>query len=379
MKVRTVVALAALSCLATIIFAGLGAQGAPRAGFRSAATTGRVYTMTNAVAGNVVNAYIRAANGQLTLQTSVSTRGTGTGADLGSQGALIVSPNHKSLFVANAGSNDITAFQITVSGLKFVNKISSGGTTPISLTTNGKLLYALNSSGTTPNITGFRINANGSLSALAGATAALSGSGAGPAEVSFNRNASLLVVSEEKGNNIDTFTVGSNGLPGPALIQPSSGAGPFGFAYDNRGHLIVSEAPGSSVSSYFVNASGALSVISGSVMDFGKAACWIANTNNSGFPTQYSYTTNTGSDSISGYVIRSNGSIALLDPSGVTFQLSTGAKPLDMAMDSGSNFLYVLAQGLGSVDGFQINSDGSLAQVTSVSGLPSSAYGLAGF
>ena len=39
---------------------------------------------------------------------------------------------------------------------------------------------------------------------------------------------------------IDTFVVGSNGKAGPAVSHPSSDGFPFGFAFDNKGHLIVS-------------------------------------------------------------------------------------------------------------------------------------------
>src|SRR5689334_5969778 len=47
-----------------------------------------VYTLTNQVAGNAVAVFNRAADGTLTAAGTVATGGTGTGAGLGSQGAV---------------------------------------------------------------------------------------------------------------------------------------------------------------------------------------------------------------------------------------------------------------------------------------------------
>src|SRR5215831_6852687 len=56
-----------------------------------ASTEGVVYTMDNATAGNNVWVFRRAANGALTSVGSFATGGTGTGAGLGSQGAIVQS------------------------------------------------------------------------------------------------------------------------------------------------------------------------------------------------------------------------------------------------------------------------------------------------
>lgn len=54
----------------------------------------------------------------------------------------------------------------------------------------------------------------------------------------------------------------------------------------------------------------------------------VVNTNNPGFPTQYSYVTNTDSDTVSGYNIAANGSLGLLNPSdGITAQLPAKSHP----------------------------------------------------
>ncbi len=78
---------------------------------------GAVYTISNATAGNEVVVFDRAADGSLTLRESVSTGGLGTGANLGSQGALVLSDNNRWLFAVNAGSVSVSSFEVKADGL----------------------------------------------------------------------------------------------------------------------------------------------------------------------------------------------------------------------------------------------------------------------
>ena len=134
---------------------------------------GVVLTLSNQVAGNAVLVFNRDAHGSLTPAGSVPTNGVGTGAGLGSQGALAYSSDGNLLFVVNAGSNTVTSFRVSGSALTYASTASSGGTTPISLTANDGLLYVLNAGGT-GNISGLRYASNGTLTPIAGSTRALS-------------------------------------------------------------------------------------------------------------------------------------------------------------------------------------------------------------
>jgi hypothetical protein len=58
---------------------------------------------------------------------------------------------------------------------------------------------------------------------------------ADPAQVSFNPDGSLLVVTEKAGNRLDTYTVDENGLPSAPIDNPSNRMTPFGFAFNNPG------------------------------------------------------------------------------------------------------------------------------------------------
>jgi 6-phosphogluconolactonase (cycloisomerase 2 family) len=360
-----------------IILAGVGVSklsatpGAP-----GHISSGIAYTETNAPA-NQVYAYNRGKTGRLTLLGTYSTQGRGKTGSHNTQGALTLSQDRKFLYVTNFGSNDITAFAVGAGGvLTFVGRYSSNGTIPLSVTVHNNWLYVLNK-GNPPNITGFLRNADGSLTPL-GSTQPLSGPHAGAVGVSFNNHGKVLVVSELTGNNIDTFTVNADGTANAADIQPSAGPGPFGFNFDSADHLFMSEAVKSSMSSYSLSNAGKLKVISGEVMDFGKASCWVANTSNSSFPQQYAYTTNTNSDTISGYSVSATGALTLLDPSnGITYALPAGSHPIDEIVDSSSSYLYVLDQ-MGQIYVLNINSDGSLTKNSIVSGVPTTSYGLTG-
>ena len=345
--------------------------------------SGAVYVLTNQVS-NAVAVFDRAPDGTLTAAGMFSTGGSGNPVaqagdpptdPLASQGALVLSDNNK-LFAVNAGSNEISVLSIGKDSLTLVDKVSSGGVRPISLTVYENLLYVLNEGGT-PNITGFTVSDTGDLTPLPGSTRPLSGgSMADPAEVSFSHDGALLVVTEKAANLIDVYVVGSDGVAGPPISNPSAGLTPFGFAFDQRNHLIVSEAFGgapnaSAVSSYTASVSGMLNVVSESVPDFQTAACWIVITNSG----RYVYTSNTGSGAVSSYTLASSGDLTLLD----SVAANTGAMsaPIDMALNNGSRYLYVHAAGLQTVEAFLVETNGSLTHIGSVGGLPFAAQGIA--
>ena len=140
---------------------------------------GAVYTMTNDDKGNEVVIFNRDNEGLLTKAGSISTGGKGYENGkildaLGSQGSLILSEDHRWLLVVNAGSNDISVFQVLPKGLKLVNKVNSGGVLPVSLTIFHNFVYVLNS-GASPNITMFNLSHRGHLTALANSSRSLSG------------------------------------------------------------------------------------------------------------------------------------------------------------------------------------------------------------
>ncbi len=355
----------------------LAIAGNPFLAASGAQSTGAVFVNANA-ASNQVWMYQRANNGILSLVGAFSTQGLGGSTGLGSQGGVALGNNNKSLYAVNAGSNEITAFQVKATGLTFTSKVSSGGTFPNSIAVFGSLLYVLNSQGNSANITGFRIQSNGSLRAISNSTRPLSANLPKPAQVGFTLDGTTLIVTEINTSHIDTYAIGVDGRATGPTVQVSAGLGPFGFAFDNAGHLVVSEVTRSSASSYTVTG-GLLNVITSALVDFGKAACWVVNTNDPTLPHQYSYITNTGSDTVSGFAIAGDGSISLLNSDGKTAVLPAGSLPLDMAISRDSKYLYVLEGKLPGVAGFQIQNDGSLVQIQDLRGTPVTSYGMTGY
>ena len=117
---------------------------------------------------------------------------------------------------------------------------------------------------------------------------------------------SCLVVTEKRGNRINTYTINDDGLPSPPTDNASNGMTPFGFAFNNADTLVVSEANQSAASSYSASEDGALSVISGSVGNSQLGVCWLVIPNNG----KTAYVSNTGSGTISSYRINPKRRIA---------------------------------------------------------------------
>ena len=339
--------------------------------------TGTVYTMTNATSDNAVMAYTRASNGTLTLLGTYSTQGLGSGNDLYSQGAVTLTPGNQFLLVVNPGSNDVSSFAVQPNGsLVFVDRVSSAGFRPVSVAAFGNLVYVVNFGPTpTPNVVGYTLGAGGTLTEIVGSSRNLSATSARPGEVTFSDDGSILVAQEKNTSKLDTFTVGSNGIATGPMVQNSNGMTPFGMAFDNLDHLIVAEAAASTVSSYSVATNGVLTVISGSVPDDGSKACWVATSNNPGFPTQYSYIANTGSHSISSLSIGASGALTLV----ASRAGSNVGDVRDMAVSTGSTYLYGVSHTAGFITGLKLNSNGTMTQVVQITGIPNTAQGMAAY
>jgi 6-phosphogluconolactonase len=341
-----------------------------------------VFVQTNQTAGNDVLAYSILPNGDLSLFGTYPTQGTGTGSGLGSQGALAFARGGTVLLVVNAGSDDISVFSVKGSNIQFQSKISSGGTMPTSITAHGNLVYVLNAGGS-GNITGFYFAGKGNLTPIPNSTAFLSNNGVGnapgPAQVSFNPDGSILIVTEKPTNKILSYTVGADGAAIGPNIFSSAGNTPFGFSFRNEYQFMVSEAFGgatdsSAVSSYSVSSDGTVSLIDGPVFTTETAACWVVVTKNN----KYTYTTNTGSGTITGYSIDYEGNLTLLDADGVTADLGAGTSPIDMALSTNSKYLYCLNAGTHTISSLRVNGNGSLTPInlSAVSGLPAGTAGI---
>lgn len=342
---------------------------------------GAVYTMSNAVSGNSVLVFDRDITGKLTPAGEFPTEGLGTGSGLGNQGAVILDPANRWLFVVNPGSDDISVFTIEDDGLELLDRVSSNGQQPISLTYSHNLLYVLNAGGGvggSDSISGFIVGADGKLTPIADSTRPLSDVSTGPAQIQFNADGDVLVVTEKATDTIDTYTLDSNGIPSDPNPQPSSGVTPFGFAFGKRDQLIVSEAAGGatdqgSLSSYVLDQDGTLDLISSSIATKETAACWVVVSNDG----RVAYTTNAGSNSVSAFHIDFDGELSLLDRNGKAALTGRNSTPIDMALSNDGRNLYTLNTGNATISVFRVDIKGGLKRLRTLRNLPLTANGLA--
>jgi 6-phosphogluconolactonase (cycloisomerase 2 family) len=345
---------------------------------QSAQTVGGVFVSTNGLNGNAVVAFARAADGTLTPTGTFATGGTGIGGvgdPLASQFAVALSHNAKFLVVVNAGSNDVSSFAVDGGSLTLVDRASSGGDRPVSVTISNGYVYALNTISNTIGV--LELGNDGSLTALPGKTKALAAGANGAAEVRANPTGSLVVVTERVSTRLESFAVNQDGSLGDPVVTAAAGTTPFGFDFTTRGQVIVSEAASASASSYETNADGSLSVVSAAASTLQRATCWLI-VNNSG---RFAYTANAGTANITGFSIDAKGTLTRLAASGVTGDLGAGAQPLDLDMSRNGDFLYVMKNGTGTVGAFAVNGDGSLTPLPDTPGLAARAgyMGLAAY
>ena len=336
--------------------------------------SGIVYTIDNQASNSVLE-FQAGPGSALTLVGTYATQGSGTGAKLASQGAVTLAQNGKWLLVVDAGSDQITVFQVNHDGsLTFASIASSQGTAPISVTEHDGLVYVLdNGTRTTPgNIAGFTLSHTGQLTFLSGSVQPLSGAlNTSPEQVGFSNDGNVLVATEKAAGVINTYVVGNGGIANPPTSISSNSAGPYGFTFTSQGYLVLSEAAAGTLSTNSVSDAGALRTLSGSIPDFGLAPCWVAASPDG----DYVYTTNAHGGTISGYAVSESGTLTLF--SSVASHALTPT--LDLAFGSGSSFqnLYLYVLNGNSITSFRVYNDGSIAQYGTVGGLPASATGLA--
>jgi 6-phosphogluconolactonase (cycloisomerase 2 family) len=332
---------------------------------------GHVYSLTNDAAGNALLVYARGPGGTLTLAQTVSTGGLGTGAGLGSQGAVTLSQDGRWLFAVNAGSDTVAVLRVEEGGVVLASTVASGGHAPLSVTERAGIVYVLNT-GVGGNVAGFR-NEAGMLTALADGVRPLSDDAmdVGPAQVAFDRLGRNVVVTEKTTNLIDTWPARPDGRLGAATFTASAGATPFGFVFDPRNHLLVSEAAASTMSSYRFpgDMPHVPEVVSAAVPTGQVAACWAAATPDG----RLAFTADAGTGAISSFEVDARGALTLAQSAA---EIVPDSHPLDMVVSASGKRLFVLNTGNGTIASFGVGIHGRLHPLATVA-VPATAAGLA--
>jgi 6-phosphogluconolactonase len=356
---------------------GVGAAIPTLASAQSSNATGAVFVMTNAAAENEVIAFERTANGTLGDSTSYDTHGRGSGGitdPLESQGSLTLSQDHSLLFAVNAGSGDITVFNVHKSAaLSFLSNTPSGGAQPSAIAEFRGLVYVLNSGGA-GSLVGFHLDNGGRLDQIKNSTAFLTGTTTGGASLAFSPDGQFLVVTERVANNIDVFHVQPDGTLSPIVVNPNPAPGTFSVAFAPNGAAIVSEtgpasaANGSAISSYKVNSNGTVTAITQSLPTFAAGNCWNAITPDG----RWVYVSNSGSDNISGFNIGKDGSLTPIAGT-ILGNNPSGSHNVDIAVSADGRFVYTINSQSGNIGIFAINQqDGTLTSLGQAGNLPKS-------
>ncbi len=358
-------ALALLAAVAVLVAAGAASA-------HGTAAAGYAYTISNAAAGNELVIYARAADGSLSPAGSVSAGGLGTGAGLASQGAVTVTDNGRVVLAVNPGSDSLAAFRVDHDGAVLLDTAPSGGTRPVSVAVDRKLVYVLNKDNAAlATVSGFRLGKDG-LTPIPGSTRFLNAGATDAAQLQFTPDGDTLVVAGRSTNKIDTFAVGRGGLLGALkTFDVAPGGTPFGFDFDKKGHLLVSlagVAGSSGAASYAVAKDGTVSTITAPVATGENAACWLVASKDG----RFAYVANAASGSVSTFSVGHDGSITFLGAVSVQ-----GMTPLDEALSEDGRTLYVLAAGSHGIVQLSVGKDGVLTYVGSQLNIPATAAGLA--
>lgn len=337
----------------------------PFASASAATSSPAVFVQNDNPAGNTVFAYDRAADGTLTLAGSYPTGGlggvlNGSAVDhLASQGALALDPAHGLLFAVNAGSDTVSVFGVDRDRLSLLQTLPSGGSFPVSVAVSGNLAYVLNARDG-GSVQALRID-HRHVQQIADSSRALGLDAAAtpefthtPGQVTFTPDGSkLLVTTKANGNQVDVFSVLPSGRLGAATVNPLPGSVPFAGAFDAAGHLLLTEAGTNTVASFTVDPSGTLTPLA-AVATGQAATCWITTIG------AHAYASNAGSASLTGVLAAADGTLSIVG------QTATDHGTVDAAASADQKFLYVQTGAAGIVDEYQVQTDGTLAQVGAV-------------
>jgi 6-phosphogluconolactonase (cycloisomerase 2 family) len=324
-----------------------------------------VFVQNDAVSGNQVEVYQRAADGTLSLVKGYATGGLGgqlTGSvvdHLASEGSLTYDAAHHLLYAVNAGSNTVSVFAVDGVNLTLRQTVSSGGTFPVSVAVHGSTVYVLNAENG-GSVQGYRVEGgrlqlqsdwNRQLGLESDGTPQFTHT---PGQVGFAANGSeLLVTTKAAGNDVYAYHLTSYGAPSRSVtVNSLPGTVPFAFVSTGWNQIALVQAGTNAVVSYDVSSEGTLTQLS-SYATGQAATCWIADADGTLFAS------NAGSGDVTGLDLGANGSLTALG------NTSTDAGTVDAAASPDGHYLYVQTGGNGIVDEYHVAANGSLTKIGS--------------
>jgi 6-phosphogluconolactonase (cycloisomerase 2 family) len=337
-------------------------QPAPRAAADEPRARNIVYVESNDPNGNAIFAFRRHDDGSLTRLPGSPFPAGGLGItptfDLGpfdSDQEVIVNPSHTLLFAVNGGSDTIAVFRINADGsLTPVagSPFPSGGSNPVSVGLAGDILCVVNKDQDPdhpglflPNYTTFRVTPQGKLIPVPRSTVFVD-AGSSPSQALTSPDGDLLFGADFLGGLLRSFRIAPSGRLSPRAAQPlpasefaGTGAPPLPLglaAHPEEPLLYVGFVTINRLGVYRYNGAGDLRFLR-TVPNSGHALCWVL-VNKAGTRL---YTSNTGDPSVSVYDI-SRDPAEPVEIQRVNLRSTGGG--FEFGLDSTESFLHVVTQ-----------------------------------
>jgi len=323
-------------------------------------STANHYVYATIPQANQVIAFREDPNSGVLIEITGSPYSVGDGAN-----SLVIHPSGKFLYVANPGQeeNDISLFNIAATG-GFLTEVPprtsvSPATLPqfLAMDPAGAYLYVANAG--TFDISVFSINSGtGALTPVTGSPFSI---GVTPQSMVLNPSGTFLFVGVPgvgtRDGSILTFSVNAGALTSVASGD-SGGSNPDGLAVDPSGqYLYVANTSSNSIAVFQIQSTGALSGVTGSPLNDG----YLSPTSLLLDPTgKFLYIADQGSNNVAAFSI-TNGLPTALTTSTTSNAYSTEKSPTVMAVDPNGKYLFVGNQGSGAgIQSFKVDTSNSL-------------------
>ena len=331
-----------------------------------AATAALIVALLVPTASGARSVYVGNINdGRIEVLTQDTATGVLTPASSAPSGtsptSVSLSPDGKSLYAGDYGAAQLYAYDVSPDGSLTAKAGSpyavAGPTNGITVTANGKYLYAA-SSGVPDKISGFAIAANGTLTPLPGSPYTVQSFMFG---IASSPDSKLLYVTTTGGvNRLYGYAIGADGtLTAVPATLPVPGADAKGVVFSPDGkRLYVAQYAEDRVAAYNVDPSGALAAVAGSPYLVGDAPYGLAMAPDG----KRLYVPGSGSDDLASYPVSPDGALGA-----ATATVAAGSGASSPTVSSDSKFVYSGAFGVPTGFGFAAGDGGTL---TALAGSP---------
>jgi DNA-binding beta-propeller fold protein YncE len=333
--------------------------------FPAAASASQLYVSDHS--SNSVSAFTIGTEG---LPSPIGCSGESCEAETEPEPAgLAISPNGQFLYVADAdkgGKGTVSAFHVEAGGALSADACEKSkdcrtDVDPAGVATspNGQFLYIANEGSN--KVSAYSIGAQGKLSKIACEEACATGNK--PFGVAVATNSQFLYTTNLESNTVSAFRIGEHG--GLAPIECSgcaTGSVPTGIGVSPNGQfLFVADRSSNTVSPYRIEASGTLSPIE----------CAEEQCNAESEPTgiavspdgEYLYSTDAGSNTVSIFQIGADGQLKRVFCA-IGICAAGGSDPVGVSVSPDGQFLFTANAGSSTLSPFSIGLGGMLSSLT---------------